>query len=121
MDYSVQTTQMSTGSLIFELVICIVIIVAEWKIYTKAGVPGWACLIPFYGAYKLFEIAGMNGWMFLLCFIPIVNIIIVIKLMIDLAKAFGKGVGFGLGLIFLNPIFMCILGFGSDQYVGNNN
>ena len=117
--YYTTSSNMSTGILFFYLIILAVTTVAQWKVFTKAGKPGWACLVPFYNLYTLFEIVGMNGWMFLLLCVPIVNIIFAFKLYIDLAKAFGKDVGFGLGLIFLSPIFLCILGFGSAEYVGN--
>ena len=104
--------------LVFLLVFYALIVVANWKIFTKAGKPGWASIIPFYNLYVLFEIAGMNGWLFLLLCLPIVNIVMLILLYINLAKAFGKGTGFILGLIFLPNIFTLILGFGSAQYQG---
>ena len=111
----------SSGTVIAALAVAIVSIIAQWKIFTKAGKPGWAAIIPFYNMYTLFEVAGMNGWMFLLMLLPIVNIVIMIMLYVTLAKSFGKSTGFAVGLIFLNFIFMLILGFGSDQYVGNKN
>lgn len=117
MDSSTQIQEMSPVTLVFYLLILVVFLAAQWKIFTKAGKPGWACIIPFYNIYTLFEIAGMNGWMFLLLCVPIVNIIFTFKLYIDLAKAF-KGTGFGIGLVSLNLIFICILGFGSAEYVG---
>lgn len=100
--------------------ITILTLIGMWKLYVKAGKPGWAAIIPFYNVYVLFEIAGMNGWMFLLLLIPIVNIVISIMLYINLAKAFGKSTAFAIGLILLNTIFMLILGFGNDQYIGVN-
>ena len=104
--------------LVFLLVLYALIVVANWKIFTKAGKPGWASIIPFYNLYVLFEIAGMNGWLFLLLCLPIVNIVMMIMLYINLAKAFGKGTGFMIGLIFLPNIFTLILAFGSSQYQG---
>lgn len=104
--------------LVFLLVFYALIVVANWKIFTKAGKPGWASIIPFYNLYVLFEIAGMNGWLFLLLCLPIVNIVMMIMLYIKLAKAFGKGTGFIIGLIFLPNIFTLILAFGSSQYQG---
>ena len=89
-----------------------------WKVFTKAGHPGWACLIPIYNTYILIKIAGKPGWWLILLFIPLVNLIISIILQIAVAKAFGKGVGFALGLIFLAFIFYPILGYGSAQYKG---
>ncbi|VAX02160.1 Signal peptidase I [hydrothermal vent metagenome] len=100
------------------LAILIFFIASFWKIYTKAGQPGWACIIPIYNTIVLLKIAGRPWWWLLLMFIPLVNFIIIIIFYIDIAKSFGKGVGFGLGLIFLGIIFFPILGFGSATYVG---
>lgn len=107
-----------TTYIIIVLVISVISIIANWKIFTKANKPGWASIIPFYNMYTQFEIAGMNGWMFLLLLVPIVNVVIAIMLYVNLAKAFGKSTGFAIGLIFLNFIFTLILGFGSAEYVG---
>ncbi len=93
-------------------------IIAMWKIFVKAGEPGWAAIIPFYNVYVLFKITWGSGWKFLLLLIPIANIVIAIITMVKLAKAFGKGGGFAVGLIFLSTIFYCILAFGSAQYQG---
>jgi Family of unknown function (DUF5684) len=105
-------------STIISLAICILIIAAMWKVFSKAGQPGWACLIPIYNIYILCKIAGRPGWWLLLMLIPLVNFIIAIILCIDIAKSFGKGVGFALGMVFLGFIFWPILGFGSAQYQG---
>ena len=103
---------------LFTLALSIVLIVAMWKMFVKAGKPGWACIVPFYSQYCLFDIAMGNGWLFLLTFVPCVNIVMMFLCYIKLAGAYGKGAGFGLGLIFLSPIFMMILGFGQAEYVG---
>jgi|ERR1700692_872256 Family of unknown function (DUF5684) len=99
-------------------VVIILLIAAMWKVFSKAGQPGWACIIPIYNLYVLCKIAGRPGWWVLLMLIPFVNFIILIIVAIDIAKAFGKGVGFGIGLILLPFIFYPILGFGSAQYQG---
>jgi uncharacterized membrane protein YhaH (DUF805 family) len=99
------------------LAILVVIIAGMWKVYSKAGQPGWGCLIPIYNAYLLCKIAGRPGWWVLLFFIPIVGLIMSIIVIVDVAKNFGKGVGFALGLIFLGFIFFPILGFGDAQYM----
>src|SRR5436190_14559830 len=91
-------------------------VVVQWKVFTKAGQPGWACLIPIYGAVVLCRVANKPGWWVLLFLIPLVNIVIAIMVMIGLAEAFGKGGGFIVGLLFLNPIFMAILAFGDAQH-----
>jgi hypothetical protein len=97
-------------------VVIILLIAAMWKMFSKAGQPGWACIIPIYNIYVLCKIAGRPGWWVLLMLIPFVNFIILIIIDIDIAKAFGKGAGFGIGLILLPFIFFPILGFGSAQY-----
>lgn len=107
------------GIIIFiYLAIAIVLIAAQWKIFTKAGQPGWAVLIPFYGTYVLLKIVGKPGWWLLLLFIPLVNIIFAIWTLNMLSKSFGKDEGFTIALIFLGVIFFPVLGFGSSQYIG---
>lgn len=103
---------------IFYLLILVVLIAAMWKIFTKAGKPGWASIVPFYNIIVLLEIVGRPLWWIVLMLIPFVNIVIGIILAIDLAKSFGKGGGFAAGLILLSFIFYPILGFGSAQYKG---
>jgi len=103
---------------IFWLAVMILIIAGCWKVFTKAGQPGWASIIPIYNVYIWCKIVGRPGWWVILLLIPFVNFIIGIILSIDLAKSFGKGVGFGLGLALLGFIFWPILGFGSAQYQG---
>jgi hypothetical protein len=104
--------------MIFGLLIALVLIVAMWKVFTKAGQPGWASIIPIYNLYIWCKIVGRPWWWILLMLIPFVNFIVCIILCIDLAKSFGKGVGFGIGLALLGIIFFPILGFGSAQYQG---
>ena len=104
--------------LIVQLVVPIIMIVAMWKVYTKAGQPGWAILIPIYNVYVMLKIAGKPGWWLILLFIPIVNIVIGIMALAGLADNFGKGGGFVVGLIFLPFIFYPILAFGSAKYQG---
>ncbi len=106
------------GVLIFILLFAILLIASLWKIFDKAGQPGWAAIIPIYNTYIMLQIAGRPWWWLILMVIPFVSLIIAIVVCIDLAKAFGKGVGFGLGLGFLGFIFFPILAFGSAQYQG---
>jgi hypothetical protein len=117
-DYSTEAEAPSPFTTIIALLIALLVIVAMWKVFTKAGQPGWASIIPIYNIYIWCKIVGRPGWWVILLFIPLVNFIIAIILSIDLAKSFGKGVGFGLGLAFLGFIFWPILGFGSAQYQG---
>lgn len=136
--------------MLFSLVLGILMIIAYWKIFNKAGEAGWKAIIPIYNSYIVFKIAwrplmfGISialsvlyvilftiGFIFeystggsmLLAVLPILLIVIaVINIMLlhKLSKAFGHGVGFTLGLIFLNIIFLFILAFGSSQYVRYN-
>lgn len=103
---------------IIGLVVGLVVLIAMWKVFAKADKPGWAVLIPIYNLYVLLQVVGRPGWWLIMFLIPLVNVIFMFIVMFDLAKAFGKGAGFALGLIFLNLIFILILGFGSAQYVG---
>ena len=91
---------------------------AFYGIFKKAGQPGWAGFVPIYNYYVLLQVVGRPGWWLLLYFIPIVNVVILIIVLFDLSKSFGKGVGFTIGLIFLSIIFLYILGFGSSRYLG---
>jgi len=94
------------------------LIISIWVMYDKAGQPGWGSIIPIYNLYLLCKIAQRPGWWLLLMFIPIVSIFIYILIYMDIAKNFGKGAGFGLGLFFLPFIFIPILAFGDAQYSG---
>jgi hypothetical protein len=103
---------------IIGVLIALLMIVAMWKVFAKAGQPGWASIIPIYNLYIWCKIVGRPAWWIILMLIPLVNIVVGIVLCIDMAKSFGKGVGFGIGLAFLGIIFLPILGFGSAQYQG---
>ena len=106
------------GGAIFGLLIGLLVVAGMWKLFTKAGKPGWAAIIPIYNFIVLLQIAGKPLWWIVLFFIPVVNIVAAAMVMIGVAKAFGKGTGFALGLLFLSPIFIPILGFSDAQYVG---
>ncbi|MBP0972648.1 MAG: hypothetical protein J5851_01940 [Oscillospiraceae bacterium] len=104
--------------IIFCLAISIVGVIAMWKIFDKANKPGWHALIPFLNTYTLFDVIYGNGLKFLLLLVPGLNTVLAFFMMYRLGKAFNKGTGFILGLIFLTPIFMMILAFGKDRYMG---
>src|SRR3984893_6365125 len=99
-------------------IVIILLIASIWKVFSKAGQPGWAAIIPIYNFYVMCKVAGRPGWWLLLMLIPFVNFIIAIILNVDISKRFGKGVGFAIGMIILPFIFWPILGFGSAQYEG---
>lgn len=100
------------------LAVVIGIIASIWKVFVKAGQPGWACLIPIYNIIVLLQIVGRPIWWIVLMLIPIVNIVVSIIVSIDMAKSFGKDTGFGIGLALLGFIFYPILGFGDAKYQG---
>ena len=130
MDYSnYSSSANSAGSSImglimtlFWLVVVVGFIVGSWKVFTKAGRPGWASILPFYNMYILLKIVGRPGWWLLLYFIPLVNFVISIIVAIDLAKAFGKSSAYGIILLWIFSFVGYIaLGFSNDKYVGGSN
>ena len=125
MDYLDKMADMTPGQQvaysIVGIIVGVLLLIAAWKINQKAGEPGWKAIIPFYNMYTLVKIADGKGIKFLLFFIPVVGFVYEIIFDIRLAKAFGKGTGFILGLIFLPNIFSLILGFGSAEYLGPHN
>jgi ABC-type sulfate transport system permease subunit len=101
------------------IVIAVVMIVSLWMIFQKAGKPGWAAIIPIYNAIVLLEVVGRpTWWVILLYFVPFVNLIIGIIVLFDLAKSFGKGGGFAVGMLLLPFIFYPVLAFGDAEYQG---
>lgn len=106
------------GVIVVYLAIIVVEVAALWMVFTKAGQPGWASIIPVYNAYVLCKIANRPGWWVILFLVPIVNIIFAILVWNDISRAFGHGGGFTAGIVFLGFIFIPILGFGSSRFGG---
>lgn len=102
--------------MIFWLAVAVLMIASMWKVFAKAGEPGWAAIVPIYNCLVWLKIAGRPLWWIVLFLIPGVNLVILILASIDFAKRFGKGAGFGIGLAFLGFIFYPILAFGDAQY-----
>lgn len=100
------------------LAVIVLVFVSLWKIFEKAGKPGWAGIVPIYNAIVLLEIVGRPLWWIVLLFLPCVNFVVGILLSIDLAKSFGKTPGFGIGLALLPFVFFPMLAFGDARYVG---
>ena len=98
------------------LAVVLLIIIGLWKVFVKAGKPGWASIVPIYNVIVLVEIAGKPLWWFILMLIPFVNFIVAIIVLIAVARNFGKGVGFAIGMVFLPFIFIPMLGFGDAKY-----
>jgi len=98
------------------VVIFLFLIVGMWKVFEKAGQPGWGIFIPIYNTYLMLKIANRPGWWLLLLFVPIVNFVIAIIMTVDIAKSFGKSSMYALGLILLGFIFYPMLGYGDAQW-----
>jgi hypothetical protein len=98
------------------LAIVALVVAGFWKVFVKAGEPGWASLVPIYNLVVLLKIAGKPLWWLLLLLIPVVNFIALIMVGMGVAQNFGKGAGFGIGLGLLAPIFYPMLGFSDAVY-----
>lgn len=133
---------------VISIILCVLMIIAWWKIFTKAGEKGWKAIIPVYNSYTMYKVSWKTSMWWIMLAVSIVCIIgasmlsssttaspsviglilywaagivmfvIQIIFSVKLAKSFGKGGGFAVGLIFLNIIFMLILAFGNAQYIG---
>jgi len=105
--------------LLVYLAVIVVSVAGLWRTFEKADQPGWASIIPILNVYYMLKIADRDAWWLILFFIPIISLIPAIIVPIDIAKNFGKGAGFGLGLAFLPFIFYPLLGFGDAHYKGH--
>jgi hypothetical protein len=108
---------------VFIGIIAIISIVAQWRVFEKAGQPGWAALIPVYNWIVFLRIAGLSGWWVLsvlICLIPILGALVFLAgwvyVMHRISVRFGQGAGFTVGLVLLHVIFLLILAFGSAKY-----
>lgn len=113
--------------MVISLLLAVFGVICMWKIYAKAGQPGWAAIIPVYNLIVLCEIINRPKWWvaivyggLLLAFLivpPIATLVFGIIMTIDLGKAFSKSTGWSVGmLLFLSYIGMAILAFGKDEY-----
>ena len=110
-------TTASVGFLVLHLIILIIFCIGCWKMVAKAGMPGILGLIPIVNLFVLPVVGGKPWWWALMLFIPIVGqVLYMVLVSLSVAERFGRGIGTVLGLIFLTPIFVCILGFGSAQW-----
>jgi hypothetical protein len=93
----------------------ITMIVAMWKLFEKAGQPGWAAIVPFFNFYTALKVVGRPGWWLALMFVPIANVVVAILVAVDLAKAFGRDGGFAVLLILLPFVGFPMLAFSADS------
>jgi len=110
----------SSGVGMFLILLAIVfgvfMIASMWKIFTKAGRPGWAAIVPIYGTLQLIWTAGKPWWWLLMMCIPFINFVAMVVIYYHLSKAFGKGVGYTLLLLFLPIIGFPMLAWGDATY-----
>ncbi len=107
--------------LLFAIVMAAVfalMIASMWKVFVKAGQPGWAALVPVYNLIVLLKITGKPLWWLAMFCVPFANFVVIVMIMINLAKCFGKGTGFGVGLLVFGFVFFPILAFGDARYQG---
>jgi hypothetical protein len=116
------TTQPSGGTigatLVVYALVAIAVIAGMWKVFDKADQPGWAAIVPIYNFYVLTKVVGRPGWWVVLTLVPLVNLVVAAIIYNDLAKSFGEGVGYTIGLLFLPFVFFPMLGFGDAAYQG---
>ena len=104
---------------LISMAISVFVIISYWKVFKKAGKPGWAAIIPIYNTIVMIEIAELPMWYIALFFVPFANIYAIFKINIEIAKKFGKDAGFGVGMTLLAPVFYAILAFSKNiAYVG---
>lgn len=106
------------GPFLIWLAAVIIVIAGVWKTFTKANQPGWAALIPIYNFYIMLRIGDNEWWWLLVLLVPILNLYAMYKIFAGVAGAFGRGIGFALGLWFLGIVFWPLLGFGDYSYQG---
>ncbi len=106
------------GVMVFGLAVAVALIASVWTVFTKAGKPGWAAIVPIYNLVVLLEIVGKPIWWVVLMLIPVVNFVVGAIVSVELASRFGKGAGFGIGLLLLSPIFYPLLAWGDARYEG---
>lgn len=119
-EYQAQGSLGTVPTLIL-LAVVVFMIASVWKVFAKAGEPGWAAIVPIYNIVVMLKIAGKPVWWIILFIIPLVNLIISLLVFLGIAKNFGKGGGFGVGLWLLGFIFFPILGFGDAKFVGTKS
>ncbi|TWT90843.1 hypothetical protein Mal64_12400 [Pseudobythopirellula maris] len=89
-----------------------------WKVFGKAGLPGWFALVPLLNAYLICKIAGKPGWWVVLLFVPLVNLVVLWRVVSGLAMWFGKTDLYAVGLFLVFPLFFAMIGHSTTRYRG---
>lgn len=100
------------------LAVFVLLIAGFWRVFSKAGQPGWAAIVPIFNTLTLLRVVGRPWYWLLLMLIPIVNLVLLIIVFLDLAKSFGKSAGFGVCTVFFSFVTIPMLGFGDAVYRG---
>ena len=119
---SALATFFSVFALVY-LAVAIIYVIADWRIFSKAGIPGWAIFVPIYNTYCLFRLLFGKGWLFLLLLVPLVNIVVLLLIPFRLGAVFSDNAGgfaLGLGFLFLPFLFVLLVGLGPFHYHGPN-
>ncbi len=117
--YGADTGSAGMIPMLVMMAVMVIAIAGMWRVFSKAGQPGWGVLVPIYNIFLMCKIAQRPAWWVILFFVPVVNLIVAVVMSVDIARHFGKGTGFGMGLVFLGFIFYPILGFSGAQYGGS--
>lgn len=99
-DTAVSAGVMAVVAVIY-LAVFALMIVSMWKLFVKAGKPGWASIVPIYNSYIMTQIAGRPWWWLLLMLIPVAGIVFAIIIVLDFVKSYGKGTGYAVFALFL--------------------
>ena len=113
-------TGLFAGIMIFSLILSLISIISYWKLFVKAGKPGWASIIPIYNTVVMIKIAKLPIWYIILFLVPVANIFALFKINIEMAKKFGKSTAFGVGMTLISIIFVPMLAFSDNVYEDNN-
>jgi len=105
------------GIMVFYLAVLVFFTFVGWKLFAKAGKPGWAALVPIYNMVVFLQIVGKPVWWVVLMFIPVVSLVIGFMLSASLAERFGKGTGFAVGIALLGFVFVPMLALGDAEYL----
>ncbi|MBV9359330.1 MAG: signal peptidase I [Chloroflexi bacterium] len=106
------------ANVMLAVAIYVIFVIGAWKVFSKADRPGWWSIIPIWNAIVLLQITGRSGWWVLGYLVPLLNLFVQIRWGLEMAQSYGRGIGFAIGLILLEPLFLVILGFGDAAYLG---
>ncbi len=108
----------SVFAILIALAVAVFLIYCNWRLFEKAGRPGWEAIIPIYNIYVMLKFVGKPGWWLILLILPFVNFIFMVWMYNMLSKSFGKDEGFTIGLVILGIVFLPILALGDARYLG---